>query len=185
MNHELRPKKAWQIFSIITLLFVVPVILAGLFYTHTTWLPKRSLNHGKLLAPPLALRQLAIDPAALQHKWGLVYVHSGVCDSFCQQGLYNMRQIQRALGKDTQRLQRILLTVQPGPADPPLQKLLDDSQTLFWRVDAVVLNQVLGRPAAFYVIDPLGNIILAYSASDNPEWMLDDLKYLMGVSSIG
>lgn len=183
MNNKSPSKKAWQIFSIITLLFLIPILLAWLFYTHTAWLPEKSVNHGKLISPPLSIRELSLDPALLHHQWTLIYVHSGICDSICQRELYNMRQIQRALGKDMNRLQRIMLTVQP--VDSQLQNLLNASETLYWQIDPAVMTRAFGHPAVFYVVDPLGNIILMYSANDNPEWMLDDLKYLMGASSIG
>ncbi len=180
MTHKQLSQRPWQVISLIGLLFLIPIILAGLFYTHKTWLPKHTLNHGELISPPYPMRQLALDPSVLHQQWGLMYVHSGPCDSLCQRWLYNMRQIQRALGKDTNRLQRVLLDTQPGSADVQLQKLLKDSQTLFWRADPVLLTRRPGQPAAFYVIDPFGNIILAYTASANPEAMLDDLKFLMG-----
>lgn len=175
-------KKTLFIFTILILLFFVPILVAGFLTTHKTWLPQRTTNHGQLLTPPRSLQQLTLDPAITHHHWILLLVHPGVCDSFCQKGLYNMHQIQRALGKDMNRLQHVLLTL---PADNVDAQWLTASETQHWQVEQTVLNQVLGPSAAWYVVDPLGNIVLSYSADVNPEWMLDDIKHLMGVSSIG
>jgi cytochrome oxidase Cu insertion factor (SCO1/SenC/PrrC family) len=178
---EVNPSKNnWQIVLIIGLLFIIPVILAALFYTHKTWLPKHTLNHGQLISPPYSMRQLTLDPIDLHQQWGLLYVHTGRCDSLCQRGLYNMLQIQKALGKDMNRLQRLLVISQMDPIDDQLQRLLNDSKTLYKQVDPSVMNHRPDSPAAFYVIDPFGNIILAYTMDTKPEWILDDLKFLMG-----
>lgn len=177
--------KAWHIFSILGLLFLIPVMLAWFFSTHKTWLPGHSVNHGRLLNPPLSLQQLALDPAAAHHHWILLGVQQGVCDLWCQKKLYTMRQIQRALGKDQHRLVRVLLTAQNDPSAASLQPWLSASETLHWQVDPAVLARTLGQSAAWYVADPLGNIVLRYTASADPEAILDDLQYLMRVSNIG
>lgn len=180
-----------RILLIIGLLFVIPMLLAIGCYYHNNWLPKRSLNHGHLLTPPPSLLQLSINPQILQHHWAILYLPEVAgskelsCDSICQKNLYNIQQIQRALGKDMNRLQRVLVIMQPGEIDQPLQKRLTASETLYWRLDPNQLVKVLGPAKTFYVVDPLGNIVLSYSAEVSPDWILDDLKYLMGVSSIG
>ncbi|MBS0349847.1 MAG: hypothetical protein JSR33_01435 [Proteobacteria bacterium] len=165
---------------IMALLFIVPILLADLFYTHKTWLPKHTLNHGQLIAPPYSMRGLALNPEDLHQQWGLVYVHTGRCDSLCQRSLYNMLQIQKALGKDMNRLQRLLVISQMDSIDDQLQKLLNDSKTLYKQVDPSIMGKRPKSPAAFYVIDPFGNVILAYQYDTKPEWILDDLKFLMG-----
>lgn len=184
MNGGKTRNGASRVIMIIALLFLIPIVLAGLFYKHKTWLPEKKLNHGKLITPPLSLHELNLDPAALQHRWGLIYVHNGACDSLCRQDLYNIQQIQRALGKDMNRIQRIMLTT--VPPDQPTQDLLNASHTTVWQADPAVVARVLGQqPADFYISDPLGNIMLKYSEQNNPEWMLDDLKYLLNASGIG
>lgn len=168
---------------LIALLVLLPFVFARVLYHHQSWLPQHKTNRGQLLTPPLTIQQLGLELAATHHRWVLVLVSPGACDSECQQQLHTMQQIQRALGKDMNRLQRVLLTT--AAVDPSLQAGLNASATISWPVDATVLTRVLGQPAQWYVIDPLGNIILAYHAHLNPEAMLDDLKYLMGVSNIG
>ncbi len=176
-------KKARRIFLIILILFLAPMILARVFYAHKTWLPQHTVNHGQLLVPPPALQQLTSDPGRARSHWVLLFIHNGSCDDFCWQNLHNMGQIQRALGKDIQRLQRVFLTSEK--ADEKLQQWLSASETLHWQVAEFDLIRVLRHPSTWYVIDPLGNIILSYPANTNPEAILDDLKYLMGVSNIG
>lgn len=168
---------------LIALLVLLPFVFASVLYHHQRWLPQHKTNRGQLLTPPLTIQQLGLNPTATHHLWVLVFISPGACDLACQQQLQIMQQIQRALGKDMNRLQRVLLTT--APVDATLQARLTASVTTVWQVDATVVTRVLGKPAQWYVIDPLGNVVLAYSAQINPEAMLDDLKYLMGVSSIG
>lgn len=86
-----------------------------------------------------------------------------------------MQQIQRALGKDMNRLERVVLTFPSSP------NIVGASQ---WRVDPALLTRVLGKQRVWYIVDPLGNIVLSYPAGVNPEDMLDDLKYLMRVNEV-
>jgi hypothetical protein len=172
--------RARWIISILILLFVTPFILARVFYAHQNWLPRHTTNHGQLLTPPPSLRDFSLDPHATQHRWVLLLVHpSGPCEQFCQKGLYNMRQIQLALGKDRDRLQRVLVTA--VPVDQQLQQWLQDSGAGQWQGNA----DALSKGGTWYVVDPLGNLVLSYAAQANPEDILDDLKHLMTISNIG
>jgi hypothetical protein len=180
MNHHPTHTKFRWIIVIIWGLFLAPMVLAWLFYTHKTWLPAHTVNRGRLLTPPLSLKQLSLDPEITQHRWILLLIPDHVCRrTKCQKNLLLMHQIQRALGKDQHRLALVLLTTET--VDYAWQQQLWRQGVWQWRVESHVLASVLRQPATWYVVDPFGNIVLNYAANDDPEGILDDLQYLMRV----
>lgn len=185
MNPKSSQRKKVIILAGIFLLFVIPAILAQVFYHHKAWLPKHSLNHGQLITPALSVKDLKLDPQITQHRWVLLFLQSGDCENDCQKSLYNMQQIQRALGKDRERLQRAVITPPGLTPDKPLSQWLSAGNTSRWLISAEDFAGFSSRPGFWYVLDPLGNIILQYPKDVNPEAILDDLKYLMGVSNVG
>ena len=50
----------------------------------------------------------------LQKKWTLVFFTENDCDKTCQEKLYKLRQIRLAIGKDREKVER-LLVVNNGP----------------------------------------------------------------------
>lgn len=175
-------KKPWKIFAILVCLFLFPAVLAKYLYVHPHWLPQHKTNHGQLITPPLELKQLSLSPSG---HWILLFVQPQGCDTFCQKNLYTMQRIQRALGEDMDRVQRVLLTAPPVIDDAASEQIIKSTATSHWQIDLTTLNRVLGQPpAVWYIIDPPGNIILSYAANTHPDFILDDLKHLLGVSRI-
>lgn len=110
MNKGLSRKKFFTVFSILILLFVTPVFFAHYFYHHRGALPKHTTNRGTWVTPPVTLKQLNIAGADEIHgKWILLLMHPEPCDEACMKQLEVMARIQRALGKDMNRLQRVTL----------------------------------------------------------------------------
>jgi SCO1/SenC len=188
----------------LALLFFAPLGLAFFLYYGLGWHPGGHLNHGDLIQPPLPLPDLSLreaDPAGagggmtragfLKGKWTLLYYGSGSCPPACRTDLYDTRQVRAALGKDTERVQRVFLakgdlsdrqlidehpdltTVRATDAAAPLVRLLRQSQAG---------GAAEGR---IYLIDPLGNLMMSYAADASPKGMLEDLKRLLGLSHVG
>ncbi len=96
--------------------------------------------------------------------------------------LYNTRQVRLALGKDMDRVQRILLLVGGHAATPPGG----------WKSahpDLAVANrppiEALSRPGDILLVDPLGNMMMRYADDYSAKGMLKDLKRLLKLSEIG
>lgn len=177
-------------------LFLVPLAVAFWLYYGLHWRPQGMTNHGKLLLPVRTLPDVTLPDAdgvaqahIFQGKWTLVYVGNGACDEKCRTALFFMRQTRLSLGHDMTRVQRVFLvtadccdrayltTVQEG------LRLLDASQP----AAQPLLSRFTpdGRTEALYVVDPLGNLVMRYDASMPPKGLLDDLKHLLQLSSIG
>lgn len=174
-------RKTLVIFAILFFLFFTPMALAWIFYTHQQWLPKHKTNYGQLLSPPLTLSQLGLD-TGIHGKWQLFLIQNGPCNSTCQQNVLMQRQIQRALGKDMNRMQRVVVTFAEEDKKIPVETWQDAKPI---SADLQSFEKMKIQSVVWLIADPLGNIILSYSASISPDDILKDLQHLLEVSKIG
>lgn len=166
--------------------FALPVLVAymgffgGWFQHHST------VNKGELLNPPLTISQLelvdAVDATAFdtnQHWWLLLVEPAGACDAACERRLLTLRQTWIGLGKNQDRVETAVIGGEPEmrPLEQTKVLRLNGQQTL---------------PPAFYIVDPLGNIMLRYQlpqseqdAIDRAKDMRTDFSKLLRYSRIG
>lgn len=181
---------------LIVALLTMPFAVAfGLYWFE--WRPATLGNHGELIQPPQALPESGLahidgrplPTSALRGKWALVRVSQGACDSACQSDLQQMRQVQVALNKEMARLQRVLIVSTPvDPALPELRRLYPD---LLIAAPTASRAGDLWRAALgsskhhFYVIDPLGNVMMRYTDKPDMQGMHKDLERLLKYSWVG
>jgi hypothetical protein len=193
----------------LALMFFAPLGLAFYLYYGKSWHPGGRVNAGELIAPARPLPSLALplagaagagpgaggvgetNPQFLKGKWTFLYVQHGRCDDECRRHLYDTRQVRLALDRDTNRVQRVfigdgdccdlqelkaahpdLIAIRASPEDEPLLALLPMG------AGAVNAHRV-------YLIDPLGNLMMFYAPEAKSKGMLDDMKRLLRLSSIG
>ncbi len=192
----------------LALMFFAPLGLAFyLYYGHGTWHPGGRVNAGELIEPARPLPSLALplldsgntEPNFLKGKWTLLYVGVGPCGESCRTRLYDTRQVRLALDREMNRVQRVfiadseccdaqflhqqhpdLITIRESASAAPLLALLpgrDDAPS----VDG---SSAANAPRV-YLIDPLGNLMMSYAADAKPKGMLEDMKRLLRLSSIG
>jgi hypothetical protein len=97
-----------------------------------------------------------------------------------------MHQVWLTLGGDRERVQQVLLIpANELPADVPAELLtgiLDASTD----PDLVrLLGQARLEEGPYFVIDPLGNVILTYPDDADQGRLLEDLERLLDVSRVG
>jgi hypothetical protein len=182
----------------LALLFFAPLGLAFyLYYGPGTWHPGGHVNAGELITPVRPLPALALpllgegntDPNFLKGKWTLLVVGTGDCTESCRRRLYDTRQIRLALDRDMNRVQRVLVA-EDGCCDA---HFLHDEHPDLIAIRAApavapLLAQLPGPHSAasrIYLIDPLGNLMMFYGADIKPKGMLEDMKRLLRLSSIG
>jgi hypothetical protein len=131
------------------------------------------------------------NPQFLKGKWTFLYVQHGRCDDECRRHLYDTRQVRLALDREMSRVQRVfigdsdccdiaelkaahpdLIVIRASLADEPLLTLLPKVS------GAVNAHRV-------YLIDPLGNAMMFYAPDVKSKGMLEDMKRLLRLSSIG
>jgi hypothetical protein len=198
----------------VALMFFAPLALSFYLYYGKFWRPGGRVNAGELIQPARPLPSLALplaadaavspgagaaagapsgetNPQFLKGKWTLLYIQHGRCDDECRKHLYDTRQVRLALDREMPRVQRVfigdsdccdltelkaahpdLIAVRASAADDPLLALLPV------REGAVNSHRV-------YLIDPLGNAMMFYAPSVSSKGMLEDMKRLLRLSSIG
>jgi hypothetical protein len=189
----------------VALMFFAPLALSFYLYYGRNWHPGGRVNAGELIQPARPLPSLALplaggsggagagetNPQFLKGKWTFLYVQRGRCDDECGKHLYDTRQVRLALDREMGRVQRVfigdadccdladlkaahpdLLALQASPADAPLLDLLPTVS------GAVNSHRV-------YLIDPLGNLMMFYAPTVSSKGMLEDMKRLLRLSSIG
>ena len=199
---SVQDRRQGRLLIVLAVLFFAPLGLAFfLYYGHGTWHPGGRVNAGELVVPARPLPSLTLpllglgytDPNFLKGKWTFLYVRFGRCAEDCRTHLYDTRQVRLALDRDMNRVQRVfiadddccdaqylhqqhpdLITIRGSTAAAPLLALLPGQDS----VSASHAPRV-------YLIDPLGNLMMSYAADANPKGMLDDMKRLLRLSSIG
>jgi cytochrome oxidase Cu insertion factor (SCO1/SenC/PrrC family) len=195
--HERRQRR---ILVLVAFMFFGPLALSFfLYYGRVNWHPGGRVNAGVLVEPARPLPQLALplleagetDAKFLTRKWTFLYVQHGRCDDECLRHLYDTRQVRIALDREMNRVQRVfiaergccdlaalreanpdLISVASGAPAEPLLALLP--------VSPGTLNS-----HRIYLIDPLGNLMMYYAPEAKPKGLLEDMKRLLRLSSIG
>lgn len=180
-------------------LFFIPLVLAWLLFLGD-WHSGGTVSHGELLTPARPVPVLQVQPTTgpeldrnwLRGRWTLVYPGAADCDDRCQRGLYNIRQIRLALGKDMLRTQSLFLMTGPPVAavddwlrreHTTLTAGTADAGTLGFFTQAFPGNGATGD--WIYVIDPVGNLFMRYGVNADPKGILTDLQRLLKYSKLG
>lgn len=167
-------------------LFFGPMLVASLLYRFGAG-PQGRVNHGELVSPaqPMPTTVLAPD------KWALVVV-AEQCDATCGDMLYRIRQVRTLLKADSARVTRVLLTrntTAPLPAsakDSPQGLTIIGLDTPAGTELATALSKAAGiQGLHLYLTDPHANLVLHYPANFENKGLQQDLKKLLGLSSIG
>lgn len=168
---------------LIASLFLVPLAAAIALYFSFNWRPAIGA-HGTLIDPPQPL--LAEE---LQGRWSLVYLAGDDCDERSPIVLEELSRLRLALDKDATRVQRVLLhagecaTTDFASADPDLLLLAatgNDGAAL-----RALFPPAIDGAHGIYIVDPHGNLLMSYPATDSARGLLKDLERLLRLSSIG
>ncbi len=184
-----RNRARWTFVGIV-LLFAVPLFVAIGLYAGG-WRPLGRVNNGELVDPPRDVSGVTFeaigvgdppDTGLLTGVWSVVHVVEAGCGQSCQQELHETRQVRIALGKDADRVQRVLLVLAPSVPGAGGDLLADQPK--------LILAQPQGTAFAdgvdsVWLVDPLGNVILRYPPGYEPRGLLKDIKRLLKLSKIG
>jgi len=177
---------------LIAAVFLGPLLIAAwLYFQGDPLQPAGRTNHGALLEPIINIGEVLPESPIhdLQDAaWLLVYPNGNSCDERCETALYTMRQSRLMLGKEMDRVQRVFLH---GVSPPDRVFLAEEHQGLITIEDSKLVALLDNkRPAdipasGYYLIDPLGNLVMYFHPDLNPADMVDDIKHLLRLSRIG
>lgn len=181
--------------GLVGVLFLAPLLLAAWLYYDGSLHPAGRSNHGALLQPIVNLEERVPDsPAAelWQDHWLLVYPHDGECGSVCRDALYTLRQSRLMLGNDMHRLVRVFLHGERPPDRVFVDGFLAEHHPGLRIIADEDLGELLAesRPeelpsGGFFLVDPLGNLVMYFSPDLDPGDMVDDIEHLLALSRIG
>lgn len=182
-------------------LFALPTLASfAAFY----WFPPtKTSNYGELISPVINLPALplsVVDGAdatrgegeqGLRGKWLIVTRDSGGCEAMCEQKLFAMRQSRLIVGREMDRVVRVVLI---DDDTQPSSELVKRYQGTAWvaaksspwlsRLPIPAQDASNGR-AFFYAVDPLGNVFMRYGADADTKLIAKDLRQVLKASQIG
>ena len=172
---------------LIAVIGLAPIVLS--YLTYYTRPRDARVNYGELIVseppPQIAGRRLdgaPFDIADLRGRWVILHSAPGDCNGDCEGALYATRQARTIQNAERERIVRVWLVT--GGA-PPAAKTLAEHPDL-----TVVLGATPAAPLprggdAIYLVDPLGNFVLAWPSKPDIKAMARDVGRLLGASSIG
>ena len=174
-----------RVLVLLVAIAIAPVVLA--YVAYYAWPRDARVNYGELLSGTLpAITGARLDGTpfrsdALRGRWAVLYAAPGDCSGDGQAALYASRQARTIQNAERERVVRVWL-VTGGPA-PPASLLAEHPDLAVVRVDAL---PALPRGArSIYLIDPLGNFVLAWPSKPDIKAMAKDLGRVLRASSIG
>lgn len=192
MNRGQAPRSGIKQVALLGLVFVLPLALAAMLYFSDSGLaPAGRTNHGALLEPIVNLEAaLPNSPVAglSDVHWLLIYASEGPCGAGCEDSLYTSRQVRLMLGPDMSRLRRVFLHGQIAPDTVRIEDEHPDLITIEDEALSDLLDDQRPRelpPDGYFLVDPLGNLVMYFPPDIVPGDMVDDLEHLLDLSRIG
>jgi hypothetical protein len=177
-----------RLLVLIAAIALAPVVLS--YAAYYFWPRDARVNYGTLLAtrplPPIQGTRLDGTPFAsadVAGRWLVVYAAPGACSADCEAALYASRQARSIQNAERERVARLwLVTDDTRPAEALVAEH-PDLAIVVVHPDALVPLPQGGD--AIYLVDPLGNFVLAWPSKPDIKAMAKDLGRLLRASSIG
>ncbi len=185
---RMRLRALWPILAV-SLLTLLPLVVALVLYAHPQWVPEGRVHHGELILPPkpldgplfTTLEGAPFSMNAWRGRWTLLRVVRA-CGTRCRRDLDTLTRIHRLLGANQERLQDAVAVLATATA-PALGRVIEAFPgTYALRIDRE------GRTAfdaGLYILDPDGRAILRYPPGFDPFGVLEDVKRLLKYSWVG
>ena len=171
---------------LLALVTIAPVVAS---YTAYYLLPRdKQANYGELLETRLAPEVRGLrdgKPAALadlRGKWVLAMAASASCDAACGKALYATRQARTLQGREMERIQRVWIVTDGAR---PSAALLAEHPDILVLSSGDGLGAFPSGSERLYLVDPLGNLVLAYPRDPDIKAMGRDISRLLRASRIG
>ena len=185
-------------FIALVLVFASPFV-GGWMALYVFELRPESINYGTLVQPVKKLQWPVLESVTgdrfengFGRKWTFLLFSRESCSQQCQSNLFYLRQIRTLLGRDTPRLQNLLIVTSVEDKDltsflvdyPDLVVIENSSELLYSQFQISGVEQV-GSTPQLYLVDPDNNYMMHYPAEFDHYRVLDDIKKLMKLSQIG
>lgn len=187
---------------IMVLLFGLPYIAAYYFYINRSNIDLGvASNYGTIITPVRQIPDLEFknientmfNLSSIKGKWTLLTIGNSQCQEDCQSNIYKIRQIKKAVGEDYKRINKVFFLTDIVNLDS-FKKKIKEYKGMEVIVPAgegyekfLSSFSVSGEKVedGIYIVDPLGNYMMAYPSSAEAKGILKDLQRLLKVSRIG
>ena len=176
--------------------FVMPVAMAYaiFFFADVT----SFTNRGEIFNPVVDITSLEltdetgkiIPEKTLRYKWRFISFVGSDCDEACSKRLLDSRQVHKRFGKDSHRILRVIVHLEP--ASETLNNLIETEypDVLNMNANAETVNAAFGGASKLYeneiyVMDPMGNIMMRFTQDQPIQDFQFDMKKLLKASQIG
>lgn len=151
--------------------------------------------YGELIVPTvdlpaqLSLRDLAGQPVSvesLKGQWLLTLVQNADCNKACEDLLFMQRQLREMMGKERDKVDKLLLIADDAPLRPELQQALTTGiPVTILRAPRAQLESFLKAGAGqglndhLFIIDPMGRWMWRSPVQPDPSKVKSDLSRLL------
>ena len=157
-------------------------------------------NYGSLIVPVQKLEWPSLQTIdgelyadGFGRKWTLLMFSGDSCAELCRSNLFYMRQLRTLLGRDTLRLQNVLISARPLDQQtaiylqefPNLKVVENYRESILYEQFELEGQGPVGSAPRLYLVDPDQNLMMHYPAENDPDRILEDIKKLMKLSQIG
>ncbi len=201
MNQESPQKTFWHRIKFLALItvFLSPFI-GGWLALYVFDIKPTSGNYGTLITPVkkmdwprLETRGGDAHVGGFGRKWTLLLFAGDECAELCRSNLFYMRQLRTLLGRDTLRLQNVLISARPLSEEmqiylkefPNLKVVQDYRDPALYRQFELPEMGEVGATPKLYLVDPDQNLMMHYPAENDQNRVLEDIKKLLKLSQIG
>lgn len=191
MASQQRTRRGRLSMLLVVLACAAPVIAS--YFTFYVIKPQ-GRAYGELILPAVELPALtlsdldgkAVPAESLKGQWLLTLVQDSACAADCEKRLYIQRQLREMLGKERDKVDKLLLIPDDAPLRPALrQALAQGVPVTVLRAPRAALEAWL-KPAAgsglqdhFFLIDPMGRWMLRAPAEPDPAKLKRDLDRVL------
>jgi cytochrome oxidase Cu insertion factor (SCO1/SenC/PrrC family) len=188
-------------FVLIFLLFSIPFVASTIVFIF--WKPTVTSNYGQLITPIVALPEtnfFRVDSVtntrdnlekAMRGKWLLVTRDSGACENTCRKKLYAMRQARLILGREQDRVVRVVLVDDDVVPAPDLVREYAGTIWVSAKSSEWLSKLSMGNAGAanareqIYGVDTLGNAFIRYPSEPDIKKLSADFLRVLKASQIG
>jgi cytochrome oxidase Cu insertion factor (SCO1/SenC/PrrC family) len=175
----------------IFLLFFIPIITSWYLVFYTDFMhDAQGIQHGKLISPVISIGAIkakeisTMDEVVIEKKWVLVFIQNNLCNEFCKERLYQVRQIRLALGEDRDKVDRLVIFNQINDLNELKdsysgQKFIDQSFMNYQGLVKKFNDSYADKKNPIFLLDPYGFLMMQYPEGTEPKGIIKDIERLI------
>lgn len=175
----------------VALIFIIPILVSWYLVFFTDFKKgDGGTQKGEIISPVISLGALEVYDikndvvSSINDKWTLVFFVDSECNKFCEDKLYQVRQIRLALGKDRDQVDRLLVSrkILSWEKFSNLfngQKYIDAKSKSYAELVKKFEEYPNFDKRGTYLIDPFGFLMMKYKFDANPMGTIKDIERLI------